>query len=256
MFLAVDIGNTHTTFGLMREGKVERECRLTTQRNATADEIEVMLRFLRGIEEVPKAEWRGSALCSVVPSVNRAMQTAVRRVTGTEPLVLDSGMDLGLRIGIDNPREVGMDRLANAVAGKKLHGAPLVIIDYGTATTMDIVSREGDYIGGVIMAGIEATADALYIRTSKLPQIEIQRPDSAIGRSTVGAMMSGIYFGSVDAAEGMIGRIEAQLGYEMKVIATGGIARLIKQDMRRIDRVVEDLTLLGIEEIWNRNSPA
>ncbi|MBX3729066.1 MAG: type III pantothenate kinase [Candidatus Sumerlaeia bacterium] len=253
MFLAVDIGNTHTTLGLMQAGKVLTHRRLTTHRNSTADELHVMLRFMERIEDVKREEWQGAAICSVAPAVNRAMAAAVRRVTGVEPLLLDPSMDLGIRNAYSNPLEVGMDRLANAVAGVAEFGAPLVIVDYGTATTLDIVSREGDYLGGVILPGLEATADALYMRTSKLPQINIERPPGALGRTTVHAMQSGIFFGSIDAVEGVTHRIEQELGYELRLVATGGLARVLSPDMKRLHAVDDDLTLKGTWLIWKRN---
>lgn len=254
MFLAVDIGNTHTTLGLIEDGRVLTHRRLSTNRNSTADELHVMLRFMDGIEHVARDEWEGAAICSVAPAVNRAMATALQRVTGIEPMVLHPLMEFGVRNTYENPLEVGMDRLANAVGGVEQYGAPLIVVDYGTATTLDIVSREGDYLGGVILPGLEATADALYMRTSKLPQITIERPSRAIGRTTVQAMQSGIFLGSIDAVEGLARRIEEELGYAMQLVATGGLAKVLAPEMKRPATVDDDLTLKGIHLIWKRNA--
>jgi len=255
MFLAVDVGNTHTTLGMMRGDEVVGERRITTNRRATQDELHVVLRFLDGIESVPHGEWIGAAICSVVPGINKALQHAIERVTGAPALVLRQNMELGVGNTYSNPMEVGMDRLANAVAGVDRYGAPLLVIDFGTATTLDIVSSAGDYEGGVILPGLEATADALHTRTSQLPHISIERPSSALGKNTVDAMRSGIYFGSVEAVDGVANRIESELGYPLKRIATGGLARVLGPDIPKLHAVDPHLTLLGIRRIWERNRP-
>jgi len=255
MFLAIDVGNTHTTFGIMHDGEVLHECRIRTHKKKTADELTITLRFLEGLEDVPREEWRGAAICSVVPSVNLPLSIAVERATGMKALVLHPEMETSVRNVYTSPREVGMDRLANAVAGVEKHGAPLVIVDFGTATTLDIISREGEYIGGVILPGLEATADALHSRTSKLPLLTmdaIDRPESAVGRSTFQAMLAGLYFGSIDAVEGALRRIEAELDYPVKLIGTGGLARRFSDDMQRLEAVESHLTLYGTWRIWKK----
>ena len=253
MFLAIDVGNTHTTLGLMEASKVLREWRITTARHQTADELQITLRFLGGIDQVPREEWRGAALCSVVPSVDGFFARSVHEVIGIDCLVLSGKMDLGLRNDYEHPSEVGMDRLANAVAGKERHGPGLAIVDFGTATTIDIVSREGNYIGGVILPGLEATADALHARTSKLPRVRIERPRGPIGRTTVQSMLAGLFYGSIDGVEGCVRRIENELGYPLEVIATGGLASVLGPEMTRLEAVEPHLTLHGIESIWKRN---
>ncbi|MCB2156381.1 type III pantothenate kinase [bacterium] len=253
MFLAIDVGNTHTTLGLMDDTKVLREWRITTSRHQTADELQITLRFLGGIDQVPAEEWRGAALCSVVPSINTIFARSVKEVIGIDCVVLSNKMDLGLKNEYEHPEEVGMDRLANAVAGIDLHGPGLAIVDFGTATTIDVISREGNYLGGVIMPGLEATADALHIRTSKLPRVRIERPRGAVGRTTVQSMLAGLFFGSIDGVEGCVRRIESELGYELKLIATGGLANVLGPDMTRLAAVEPNLTLLGIEKLWRRN---
>lgn len=257
MFLAIDIGNTHTTLGLLDDGgKPVREWRVTTQATRTADELYTALAYLPGLDAARPGEWKGAAVCSVVPRATNAFVKVIEEIAGVEPLVLRWDMDLGVPIETETPREVGMDRLANAVAGVESYGPGLVVVDFGTATTLDIVSAGGAYAGGVILPGIEATADALYRRTAQLPQLRLRRPDTALGKTTVDAMLSGLYFGSIHAVEGCIARIEAELGTELKVIATGGLSRVLGPDMGRLHAVDAHLTLRGIHQIWKRNTPA
>lgn len=257
MFLAVDVGNTNITLGIMNGDDVVHECRLRTQLKSTADEMAIMLRLLDGIADVPRAEWTGAAICSVAPAINRPLAQAIHRAIGIQPLVLSPDMDLGIANKYEHPMQVGMDRLANAVAGIETYGPAIVIADLGTATTLDIVSREGEYLGGVILPGIEATADALHSRTSKLPLLtldSIERPKGAIGRTTVQAMLAGLYFGSIDAIEGGVARIEAELGHPMRLVGTGGLARRLAPDMKRMQHVDDTLTLRGTLRIWQRNA--
>lgn len=257
MFLAIDIGNTHTTIGLMTdEGAVRREWRVTTRRERTSDELHVVMRFLPGFEEIAKAEWTGAAICSVAPMLNRSMKRVVEELTGRTALVLEHSMDLGVRNEYAHPGEVGMDRLANAVAGVESYGAPLVVVDFGTATTLDIVARGGAYLGGVILPGIEATIDALHARTAKLPRVSFRRPEGAIGRTTEQAMLAGLYFGAVDAVAGARRRIEAELGEPLRLVATGGLAPVLAPDMPGLEAVDPHLTLRGTHAIWRRNRPA
>ncbi|MBI5155607.1 type III pantothenate kinase [Candidatus Poribacteria bacterium] len=252
MFLAVDIGNTHTTLAMMREHAVVREWRLTTRQSRTADELSATLRGLAGIA---CEGWQGAAICSVVPLVNSTFVQAVGELTGIEPLLLHGEMDLGLRNEYEDPREVGMDRLVNAVAGRSKYGAPLVIVDFGTATTLDVVTREGNYAGGVILPGLETTADALSQRTAKLPHITVERPATALGKTTIHSMRSGLYFGSIDAVEGCIRRLEHEVGYKLRAIATGGLSPVLGPDMSRLHAIDANLTLEGIEMVWQRNQP-
>ncbi len=258
MFLAIDVGNTHTTFGLMKNGAVLHQSRIRTHLKKTEDELTVTLRFLEGLQDVARDDWEGSAICSVAPPVNKPLSTAVQRATGMTPLVLRPDMNLSVRNRYERPLEVGMDRLANAVAGVERYGPGLVTVDFGTATTLDIVSKDAEYLGGVILPGLETTADALHFRTSKLPLITLDAlecPEGAVGRTTLHAIMSGLYYGSIDAVEGMHARIEAELGYPLKLVATGGLARVLSGDMKRIHAVDSDLTLRGVYQIWLRCSP-
>jgi type III pantothenate kinase len=253
MFLAVDVGNTQTTLGLLDGETVVREWRLGTRHASSADEWEMLLIALPGMRALAEKPWSGTAVCSVVPPVNRSLLRALASAFRPEPMLLHPMMDLGVRNTYDNPMEVGMDRLVNAVEGVARYGPPLVVVDFGTATTLDIVNAAGEYLGGVILPGPEATADALHKRTAKLPAVSVERPRAAIGRSTVQAILSGIYFGAVDAVEGSIRRIEEELECRMTVVATGGLARVLGPDMRRVDAIDPELTLRGIRRVWERN---
>jgi type III pantothenate kinase len=253
MFLAIDIGNTHTTLGLMKGQDVLREYRVTTRRDATSDEIQILVRQLEGIDRIAPDEWDGAAVCSVVPSVDRAWMAALGRLMRAQPLLLSPLMPMPVRNVYNPPGDVGMDRLANAVAAFAKYGAPFIIVDLGTATTLDVVTKEGDYIGGVILAGLQTTAEALFQRAAKLPLVNIEPPTSAIGRSTVAAMQAGLFHGCIDAIEGSIRRIEKELGYSCQIIATGGLANVLGRAMERLDAVEPMLTLHGIEALWRQD---
>ncbi|MEQ8820098.1 MAG: type III pantothenate kinase [Sumerlaeia bacterium] len=255
-FLAIDIGNTHTVFGVMDGDEVRRTWRIATRTDQTSDELAITLRFLDGLRDAGWDGWCGAALCSVVPAFTASVAKATASALGIEPVVLTTEMKLGLENRYTVPSQVGMDRLADAAAASERYGPGLAIVDFGTATTINIVDREGDYLGGAILAGVETTADALYRRASKLPQIAIQRPEQPIGRNSVESMQSGLYYGAIDAVEGVIRRAEAQLGYELKIVATGGLSRLMAPDMARLHAVEPNLTLRGIRRIWARNAPA
>jgi len=252
VFLAIDIGNTHTTLGLMSNREVLREYRVTTRRDATSDEIQILARQLDGLEQITVDQWEGAAICSVVPSVDLAWSGALHRLMQKQPLLLSPLMDLGIQNAYSPPGDVGMDRLANAVAAVEKYDAPLIIVDFGTATTLDVISRDRLYLGGVILAGLQTTAEALFARAAKLPLVNIQAPSSSVGRSTVDAMQAGLFHGCVDAIEGSVRRIETELGYPCKVIATGGLASVLGPAMKRLDAVEPLLTLHGIDLLWRR----
>lgn len=255
-FLALDVGNTHVTIGLMCGQQTLREWRLATRRDATADEWQTLLRFLPGFDEVSAKDWVGAAICSVVPPVDAELRAAVSSLIGRDTMLLSPEMPLGLTNAYNPPGDVGMDRLANAVAAVESYGAPLVIVDFGTATTLDVVDGERRYLGGVILAGLQTTAEALHQRAAKLPLVRLEAPRGAIGRSTVEAMRAGLFHGCIDAVDGGIRRIEAELGVRVRVIATGGIARVLGPAMTRVDALDDTLTLRGIERLWRLNGGA
>lgn len=254
-FLAIDVGNTQIVAGaLTDDSDVLFSWRFPTERDATPDALLAALRADASFAAV--AKWSGSAICSVVPPVDAALVEAASRATGTPTLLLRPDMKLDVRNAYSNPEEVGMDRLANAEQGVALHGAPLLVLDFGTATTIDIVSREKVYLGGVIMPGLRTTAEALHLRTAKLPRISIERPGTAIGRNTVDAMRSGIWFGCVDGALGVARRVAEELGYSVPMLATGGLSSVLARDLPGLVGVDEHLTLRGTQRIWRRNRPA
>jgi type III pantothenate kinase len=253
MLLAIDIGNTNIKIGIFDGDELRATWNVTTGIHRTADEYGGVLLNLMERKKVSSSKITGIALCSVVPPLVPAFVELCRKYLDCEPLVVEAGVKTGMRIRLDNPREVGSDRVVDAVAAQHLYGKPLIIVDLGTATTFSVVSQEGDYLGGAIAPGIVIATEALYTRTAALPRIRLSRPEQAIGRSTVAAMQSGIIFGHVGLIEGMIRRIEQELGSKAKVIATGGQAYFLAQEIPIIEIVNPDLTLIGLRLIYEMN---
>jgi type III pantothenate kinase len=253
MLLAIDIGNTNIKIGIFDGDELRATWNVTTGIHRTADEYGGVLLNLMERKKVSSSKITGIALCSVVPPLVPAFVELCRKYLDCEPLVVEAGVKTGMRIRLDNPREVGSDRVVDAVAAQHLYGKPLIIVDLGTATTFSVVSQEGDYLGGAIAPGIVIATEALYTRTAALPRIRLSRPEQAIGRNTVAAMQSGIIFGHVGLIEGMIRRIEQELGSKAKVIATGGQAYFLAQEIPIIEIVNPDLTLIGLRLIYEMN---
>lgn len=253
MFLAIDIGNTTITLGVFAGEGLKARWRLSSDVYRTAAEYGVLLRQLLESEGIPASSVQAAALASVVPSLVPVFEEVCRRYFAVRPLVVDTGVRTGMRIVYDNPRDVGADRVADAVAGVKLYGTPLIIVDFGTATVFDAVSKDGDYLGGAIAPGIAIAAEALFQRTAKLPRVELERPRAAIGKNTVMAMQSGIVFGYVGLVEAMIERFQQELGGGARVVATGGWAHLIARETAAIQVVNMDLTLVGLRIIYQMN---
>jgi type III pantothenate kinase len=253
MLLTIDVGNTNLTLGLYEGDKLEPHWRLATDHARMPDEYG--LQFLGLLEHAHRshADLNGICLASVVPQLTQRIVQACREYLKQDPLIVDTGVKTGIRIRYEDPRAVGADRVADAVAAIRLYGGPACIVDFGTATTFNAVTREGEYLGGAITAGINLAADALFTHTAKLQRIDLQRPPSVIGRNTVHAMQSGLLFGYVSMAEGMVARFRAELGDDMKVIATGGMASLVAQETKVIDILAPWLTLDGLRIIWELN---
>ncbi len=253
MLLTIDVGNTNLTLGLYQGDQLAHHWRLATDDARMPDEYG--LQFLGVLEHVshPLDALSGICLASVVPQLTQRVAQACREYLHQEPLLVDAGVKTGIRIRYEDPRAVGADRVADAVAALRLYGGPACIIDFGTATTFNALTREGDYLGGAITAGINLAADALFTHAAKLQRIDIQRPPSVIGRNTVHAMQSGLLFGYVSMAEGMVTRFRAELGEDMKVIATGGLAELIARETKVIDVLAPWLTLDGLRILWELN---
>jgi len=254
MLLAIDIGNTNIVMGVFEGERLRATWRLATDVHKLADEYAVILLNLLPRDGLALSEIKDVILSSVVPPLVATFEELCRRYVGVEPLVVGSGVKTGVRILTENPREVGADRVVNALAAHRLYGGPVIVIDFGTATTLDAVSEEGDYLGGAIAPGIGIAAEALFERASKLPRVELVRPKNAIGKNTVTSMQSGLIFGYVGLIEGIVARIRDELGGEAKVVATGGLAQTMARETRVIDVVNPDLTMLGLRLIHELNS--
>jgi type III pantothenate kinase len=253
MLLALDIGNTAITIGVFDGEKIRARWSIATDVENLVDEYAILLLSLLQTENLSGADIDEAVLGSVVPSLTPTFQEVCRRYFKVTPLVVDPGVRTGIRILYDSPRDVGADRVIDAVAAIKLYGPPLIIVDFGTATVFDAISREGDYVGGAIAPGIGISLQALFERTAKLPRIELERPKTAIGKTTVNAMQSGVIFGYVGLVEGIIARMKTELEGEPKVIATGGYAPLIARETPIIEEVNVDLTLVGLRLIQEAN---
>lgn len=258
MLLAIDSGNTNVVFAVY-EGDIQRaHWRASSDPHRTADEYAVWLTALMGLQDIAPEDVSGAIIANVVPANARALEILCRRYFRTEPVVVGAaGVDLGLAVLVPNPAEVGEDRLVNAVAAQARYPGEKIIVDFGTATTFDVVDAEGSYIGGVIAPGVNLSLEALYMAAARLPRIGIAKPEQVIGRSTVPAMQSGIFWGYVGMVEGLVARIRAEYGAkEPTVIGTGGLAVLFGDATEAIHHVDPDLTMRGLLEIWRRNRPA
>lgn len=257
MLLAIDSGNTNIVFAMFDAdgGKVRGEWRSSTDTNRTADEFGVWLTQLMAMEGLNRKDVDACIIASVVPAVVFALKTLCRRYFGCEALVVgDEGVDLGIKILLDRPEEVGADRLVNAVAAHKFYKGPLIVIDFGTATTFDVVDEVGNYCGGAIAPGINLSLEALHAAAAKLPRVAIGRPRTVIGKATVPAMRSGIFWGYVGLIEGLVARIKKEFGAPMTVVATGGLAPLFLEVTDAIEHLDPDLTLRGLLEIHRLNA--
>ena len=253
MLLVVDVGNTDTTLGVFEGEELRATWQIATDIHRLADEHAVLLLNLLHRQSLDTPDIKEVALCCVVPPLIATFNALFQRYFHISPLVVGSGIKTGVRIRMDNPREVGPDRVVNAAAAHHLYGGPIIITDLGTATTFDTVSKEGDYLGGAIAPGIGTAAEALFMRAAMLPRVELIHPKHAIGTSTIAAMQSGIIFGYVGLIEGIVARIQQELGEKAKVVATGGYAELIAKETPIIDVVDPNLTLIGLRLIYLMN---
>ena len=255
MLLAIDSGNTNTVFGLYEGDDLRSQWRTSTDANRTADEYAAWLGQLLALESFTLKDIDGVIIASVVPQGVFNLRLFCRRYFDCEPLVVTTELDLGIEVRVERPSDVGADRLVNAVAAHQTYQRPLIIIDFGTATTLDIIDEDGNYIGGVIAPGINLSLDALHRAAAKLPRIAVERPARVIGGGTVGAMQSGIYWGYVSLVEGLVARIREEYGAPMAVICTGGYAPLFARATSAIEHLDPDLTMRGLCEIYRRNRP-
>jgi type III pantothenate kinase len=253
MLLAFDIGNTTVAVGLFRGPKLVKSWKIKTDRDKTGDEYGAVLLNLFQVAGLEPKKIKAAILSSVVPPLTPVMQDMCRTYFGLDPLVVGPGLRTGMPILYENPLEVGADRIVAAVAAYEKHGGPAVIVDFGTATTFDAVSAKGEYLGGAIAPGIQISAEALYLKTAKLPRIEVRKPAGVIGKTTVASMQSGLYFGYVGLTTAIIAEIQKELGGAARVVATGGFGEQLAPEVKAIDVYEPHLVLEGLRIIYERN---
>ena len=254
MLLAIDIGNTNIILGVYDDhDKLKATWRIATGVHRMADEYALVMNDLFELKGISRSDITEVVLCSVVPPLIGVMSDACKRYFKADVFTVEAGVKTGVRICMDNPREVGTDRVVNAVAAHQLYGGPIIVIDLGTATTFDVVSAAGDYLGGAIAPGISIATEALFSRTAALPRVDLVHPKRTIGTNTVTAMQSGIVFGYVGLIENIVNRIQDELGEKAQVVATGGYSSLLAQETSAIQIVNPDLTLDGLRFIYRMN---
>ena len=260
MLLVLDVGNTNTVLGVYStdenesavNGELLANWRVTSARTQTVDEYGVLFRNLFAMKGIEPAGIRGIVISSVFPPMDSTLRQVCERYFGIKPLFIEPGVKTGMPVHYDNPAEVGADRIVNSIAAFEKYGGPCVVVDFGTATTFDAISPKGEYLGGVIAPGIGISAEALFLRTARLPRVDIKRTGKIIGSNTVGSVQSGLYYGYLGLVDGILERLIAELG-DAKVVATGGLAHLIGEESKYISAVDDSLTLEGMRIVWDRN---
>jgi len=254
MLLCIDIGNTNVVIGLFSEDRIFRSFRVATDSKATKDQYALLLSGLMRMANVEPALITGACICSVVPPLTDVFERLVADYFNAKAVVVQGNTKTGIVIDYHTPKDVGADRIVNAVAvHERYKNSDVIVVDFGTATTLDAVTADGRYLGGVIVPGINISLEALYRWTAKLPKVELARPSSVIGKSTVHSIQSGVYFGYLAMVEGLIAKMRKELSEPVKVVATGGLANLICQDSALIDEIDQDLTIKGLKLIWDMN---
>jgi type III pantothenate kinase len=254
VILVVDVGNTNIVLGIYEGRTLLHHWRISTNRSATFDEYGMLVFNLFQHAEISIKEIEAVIISSVVPPLMSVLESLCNKYLNQSPLVVGPGLKTGLNIRYENPREVGADRIVNAVAAIELYGPPLIIVDFGTATTFDYIDEKGQYIGGAIAPGIGISTEALYQRAAKLPRIELIKPKSTVGRNTITSMQAGIIYGFAGQVDGIVGRMQEEYKSQAKVIATGGLAELISSESKSIEVVNPLLTLQGLQMIYERNT--
>jgi type III pantothenate kinase len=249
--LVIDVGNTNVVLGVYTDDKLVSSWRLATARDRTADEYGILTKQL--VAGSYSGSLDGAILGSVVPPLNSSLSWMINHYFGVDPLFVEPGVKTGIAIHVDNPQEVGADRIVNCVAAHEEFGGPTIIVDFGTATTLDLVTADAKYVGGVIAPGLNISAEALFARAARLTRVDIRRPPSVVGTNTVVNMQSGLYFGYLSLVDGLIARIKDEVRGIKKVVATGGLATLFADDSEHIDVIDPELTLKGLKIIWDRN---
>ena len=257
MLLAIDVGNSNIVLGVFEGSTLVQSWRLQTVRERTSDELGLLVDGLFAHSKIELARIRAVVLGSVVPPLTGTFRAMVQRYFGVAALTVDPAVNTGMPILYENPAEVGADRIVNGIAAYEKYGRavvhPLIVVDFGTATTLDAVSAKGEYLGGAICPGVQISADALFQRAAKLPRIDVRKPSKIVGRTTVGAMESGLFYGYVGMVEGLVRRMDDELGGNAICIATGGLAAVIAPETSLIQYVDPDLTLHGLRLVWERN---
>jgi len=256
MLLTIDVGNTNTVLGVFRGEELIANWRLTTAREQTVDEYGVLTRNLFTLAGLDRDAITGVIISSVVPPVNWTLAEMSRVYFGKKALFVEMGVKTGMAVLVDNPVEVGADRIVNGVAAFHKYGGPCIVVDFGTAITFDAISAKGEYLGGVIAPGLGIASEALFARAARLPRVEIKDPGKVIGTNTITHMQAGLYYGAIDMVDGMLERIKRELGAGVKVVATGGQARLVSKGSKHIEHTDDFLTLTGLRLIWEKNQPA
>jgi type III pantothenate kinase len=254
MLLVLDVGNTNTTLGLYEGQELKHSWRLTSERHRTVDEYGIMCRTLLNLAGLDSSAITAIAVSSVVPMLDFTLHKMAEVYFKLEPLFINS-QNAGMPVLYDDPREVGADRVVNAIAAFEKYGGPCIIVDFGTATTFDAVSQAGEYLGGIIYPGIQISADALFQRAARLRNTDIRRPDKLIGTTPAQSIQSGLYYGNIALVDGVLERLIAELGDATRIIATGGLAPLISRGSRLIEAVEANITLEGIRIVYERNQP-
>lgn len=253
LLLAIDVSNTNVKFGVFRDDELVRIWRTATQQERTEDELAVFLEGFLVREDISLTSLDAVVIGSVVPPLTTAFQRFGTRYLRNAPLIIGPGIRTGVRLRVDNPSEVGADRIANTLAAHRLYGGPAIVIDFGTSTNFDCVSAEGDFLGGAFAPGLEVSADALVSRAARLFRVPLVAPKEAIGKNTAACLQSGLVFGYIGLVEGLVARLVAELGGSAKVIATGGLAATIASHTSVIEKVDDALTLQGLRLLWELN---